>query len=107
MSVLTLKGLGSNLGQAEAFQELVEVFLASYFSRMDRAIAERVPVNAALIFLKRACKRFRWQNEPNWQDSIRLQVQSGVECLALQESHRPPRDLPSLIELCGSCPPAT
>lgn len=106
MGVLTLKGMGARLDAEERFRRLLEVFLASYFARMDRSIAERVPLWAALIFLKRACKRFRFQSEPGWEDDVRQQIRLGEQSLMWMERQRVPRDLSAALELCESCPAA-
>ena len=88
----------------ERFEGLLQAFLERYFSRMDRSIAERVPLHAALIFLKRACKRFRYQNDPAWEDAIRLQLRLAEECLTSWE-RRPP-DPSAALEWCEGCPAA-
>ena len=106
MVVLTLKGMGAKLGSEQHCQRLVEHFLTSYFSRANLSLAERVPLQAALIFLKRACKRFYFQNEPEWQDDLRRQARLGEICLDRLERSRPPRDLSAALELCASCPAA-
>lgn len=106
MVVVTLKGMGARQGSARPFQELAEHFLAAYFSRANLSLAERVPLHAALIFLKRACKRFHFQNEPEWQDDLRLQLALGEECLDRLERSRRPRDRRAGLELCASCPAA-
>src|SRR6185503_15728215 len=106
MVVLTMKGMGVRLRREGRFRVLLAEFLVSYFARMDLSIAERVPIQAALIFLRRACKRFRYQNDLAWEDAIRLQVRRGEECLAALAGRRAPRDPAEVVELCERCPPA-
>ena len=38
-------------------------------------------MHMALIHLNRACKRFRWQDEPGWPDTVRRQILEGVTCM--------------------------
>lgn len=107
MVVVRLKGMGTRLRTVEAHRQLLSVFLETYFSRMDCSIADRVPLNAALIFLKRACKRFCFQDEPGWPAEVRNQVGQATDCLLDHESLRPGRDLTAVLERCASCPGAT
>lgn len=83
---------------------LREAFLSAYFGRMDFAITERVPLQAALIYLKRACKRFRWRDEPGWEDAVRGQVARAEECLGWHKGLRPPRSLAEILDLGERCP---
>lgn len=104
MAVLTVKGLGIDLGSELESDLLLHAFLSSYFSRMDAAIARRVPIHAALIFVKRACKRFRLRNGSAWQEQISEQIRRGEQCLALHEAGPRSADLTAAIELCAACP---
>jgi tRNA A-37 threonylcarbamoyl transferase component Bud32 len=106
MVVLTMKRMGVRLASEGRFRVLLEAFLVSYFARMDLAIAERVPLHAALIFLQRACKRFRYQNDPAWENDIHLQIRRGEECLDWLAGRRAPHDVAEALELCMGCPTA-
>jgi Ser/Thr protein kinase RdoA (MazF antagonist) len=105
MVLITLKGTLERTPEGtERVAALGEAFLARYFARMDPAIAARVPVNAALVFLKRACKRFRWQDEPGWEADVRLQIRRAEECLEWGESGVEPRPLEDLRAIGARCP---
>ena len=106
MVVVRLNGLGTKRGAAKPYRELLKVFLETYFASMDGSIADRVPLNAALIFLKRACKRFCYKDEAGWLSEVRFQVRQAMDCLAVHESLRPRRDLSEALEHCTGCPGA-
>ena len=53
-------------GNPDYLRSLRDAFVASYFADTGDGLADRVPVQEALIHLKRACKRFRWQDETDW-----------------------------------------
>lgn len=57
-------------------------FLEAYAGRGEAGAVARIPIHAALIHLKRACKRFRWQDQPNWRESVRREVREGLGWLA-------------------------
>jgi len=106
MVVVRLNGLGTKRDAAEPYRELLKVFLETYFASMDSSIADRVPLNAALIFLKRACKRFCYKDEDGWLSLVRFQVRKAMECLAVHESQRAKRALSDALEQCTACPGA-
>jgi hypothetical protein len=62
----------------------------------------------ALIHLKRACKRFRWQDEPGWPDIVRRQIDEGAACMeAAVRLVTVPRSIGAVAGLAGiydSCP---
>ena len=106
MVVVRLNGLGTKRGAAGPYRELLKVFLETYFASMDGSIADRVPLHAALIFLKRACKRFCYKDEAGWLSEVRFQVRQAMDCLAVHESLRPRRGLSEALEHCTGCPGA-
>jgi aminoglycoside phosphotransferase (APT) family kinase protein len=61
---------------------LRDAFLGAYSRRGDASALARIPVHAALIHLKRACKRFRWRDEPGWPESVRREVREGSAWIA-------------------------
>ena len=107
MAVVKLRGLVTRRGADGPYRELLEAFLESYLASMDDEIAQRVPINAALIFLKRACKRFHYRDEPDWPAAIHHQISRAEECLAVHESRRQGRGLSAALENCLRCPGAT
>ena len=54
----------------------MEILKARRMKRED--FLERVPLQRALIDLKRACKRFRWQDQPDWEGAVRRLVHQAV-----------------------------
>ena len=56
--------------------------LGSYAARGgDPNAAARVAVQTALIHLKRACKRLRYQDEPGWAEQVLREVREGAKRL--------------------------
>ncbi|HET6202851.1 MAG TPA: aminoglycoside phosphotransferase family protein [Planctomycetota bacterium] len=106
MAVLTLRLLERGRARAGALRSILAAFLDAYFVRMDLEIASRLPVNLALILLKRACKRFRWQDERGWEDTVRLQVRRGLDCARIQGERTRLRGLDDVLSLCERCPVA-
>jgi aminoglycoside phosphotransferase (APT) family kinase protein len=84
-------------------RSLRDAFASAYFARMGWAIAGRLAVNEALIHLKRACKRFRWQDEDGWQDTVRLQIGQALACLEAMRHVAKPSNLRELVELDERC----
>ncbi len=61
--------------------ELGGSFVDAYREAGCREALDRIPVQTALIRLKRACKRFRWQDEPDWEEGVRREVGAGTAAL--------------------------
>jgi phosphotransferase family enzyme len=72
--LVSLKGTAGSHPEIKA---LTEAFLAEYFSRVDRAIAARVPLYEALSHLRRACKCLRFHEE-GWERAVARMVEAGV-----------------------------
>ena len=81
MVFVMLKHLEKKMDDAAYIRSLRDAFIEAYFSQGGFDVAERVPLHAALIHLKRACKRFRYQDEPGWQDTICRQIGEGAACM--------------------------
>lgn len=64
--------------------QLIEIFLQEYFSRMDESIARRIPLYEALTHLRRAAKLLRYQKE-GWRRKVRRMIQQGVERMQQME----------------------
>jgi len=67
-------------------------------------VARRVPLHEALIHLKRACKRFRWQDEPGWPETIPLQIRQSVTCVQAMQQSQAPQSLADVVDLYERCP---
>lgn len=104
MVFVALKQLEKQTKQSAYIRALRDVFVSAYFSLMDWQVARRVPLHEALIHLKRACKRFRWQDEPGWSDTIRLQIRQSVTCLEAMQHSKAPQSLPEVVDLYERCP---
>ena len=57
------------------------------------------------MLLKRACKRFRWQDEPGWEGMVREQVLCGAALAGLQAQLSPPGSLADVLGLYRRLPP--
>lgn len=75
--LVLLKGKSNKWGNVPL---LIDAFLDEYFSVMDSSIAKRIPLYEALTYLRRACKKLRFQ-EPNWQADVEKQIALGVACI--------------------------
>lgn len=104
MVFVALKQLEEKTQQAAYIRALRDAFVPAYFSVMDWDIARRVPLHEALIHLKRACKRFRWQDEPGWPETIRRQIRQSVTCLEAMPYSKAPQSLPEVVDLYERCP---
>jgi aminoglycoside phosphotransferase (APT) family kinase protein len=104
MVFFTLKQLGLGLDDAAYVRFLRDAFAAAYFTRMGWQIAGRVAVQEALIHLKRACKRFRWQDEPGWQETIPVQVGHALACVEAMRQVAEPSSVDDVTEIYERCP---
>jgi aminoglycoside phosphotransferase (APT) family kinase protein len=104
MVFVALKQLEEKTQQSDYIRMLRDAFVSVYFALMDWHIARRVPLHEALIHLKRACKRFRWQDESGWPDTIRRQIWQSVNCLEAMQHSKAPQSLPEVVELYERCP---
>ena len=106
MVFLVLKRMEQKDSRAEYIRSLRDAFLSAYFAQMDWPVAQRIPLHEALIHLKRACKRFKWQDQDGWQETVRLQVRQSAQCINVLERAAPPRRLADVVELYDLCPGA-
>jgi aminoglycoside phosphotransferase (APT) family kinase protein len=105
MVFVMLKHLEQRTRDAAYVRSLRDAFLAAYLAETDDEFAARVPLQMALIHLKRACKRFRWQDEPGWPDTIRRQIGEGATCMeAAVRLAAVPRSVREVGEIYDSCP---
>jgi phosphotransferase family enzyme len=106
MVFLVFKRMEQKDSRAEYIRSLRDAFLSAYFAQMDWPVAQRIPLHEALIHLKRACKRFKWQDEDGWQETVRIQVRQSAACVNVLERAAPPRRLADIVELYDLCPGA-
>jgi hypothetical protein len=99
-----LKHLEQKTGDAAYIRLLRDAFIEAYFSNDSFGVAERVPLHVAMIHLKRACKRFRYQDEPGWPDTVRRQIEQGAACIDTLESAAMPRSVSEVAALVDRCP---
>jgi Ser/Thr protein kinase RdoA (MazF antagonist) len=104
MVFVSLKQLEEKTKQSVYTQRLRDAFVGTYFSLMDWQVARRVPLHEALIHLKRACKRFRWQDEPGWRETIPLQIRQSATCLQALQHHQIPANFADVVALYERCP---
>jgi hypothetical protein len=97
-----LKHLDLKLQEPSYINSLRDVFIRTYFQGGHYAIAARVPMHAALIHLKRACKRFRYQDESGWQETILHQIDEGAMCMDRMGVQ--PQSTAEIAELYDECP---
>ncbi len=105
MVFVMLKHLEQRTGDVSYIRSLRDAFLAAYLAETDEKIPARVPLHMALIHLKRACKRFRWQDEPDWPGTVRRQIAEGAACM--EAAVRPvavPRSVTEVARIYDSCP---
>jgi aminoglycoside phosphotransferase (APT) family kinase protein len=103
MVFVMLKHLQRKIDDAAYIRSLRDAFIGAYFAQQSYDIAERVPLHAALIHLKRACKRFRYQDEPGWQDTVRLQIGEAAACMNRMGAIVP-RSAADVAALDDGCP---
>lgn len=104
MVLFALKRLETTPAEARRIAPLRASFLATYFAEVEPRRAARLPLDVALIYLKRACKRFRWQDEDGWQDAVRRQIELAQRCIDWQDAARPSRSVAEVLELAQHCP---
>ncbi|MEM7116342.1 MAG: phosphotransferase [Chloroflexota bacterium] len=75
--LVLLKGKSHKWGNVPL---LINTFLNEYFRVMDPRIAKRIPLYEALTYLRRACKKLRFQ-QPNWQRDVEKLIAKGVRCI--------------------------
>jgi hypothetical protein len=61
-------------------------------------------MHAALIHLKRACKRFRYQDEPGWTETVPRQVLEASACMELMCPPVRTRSVMDVADLYERCP---
>jgi len=89
--------------RAAYIRALRDEFLSAYFAAMDFRGAARIPLHLALILLKQACKRYRWQNEPGWEGEVRRLVGEAVVAMQAMSTPYVPRDLGDVVALYERC----
>jgi len=104
MALFALKQLEEKTADNDYVASLRDAFVAAYFDRVDWSVASRVPVQEALIHLKRACKRFRYQDEDGWEDTVRKQIGQAVACLDAGRDIGQPRSVAEVATLYRRCP---
>lgn len=104
MVFVMLKHLEHELDDPEYIRTLRDGFIETYFSQNGCAVAERVPLHVALIHLKRACKRFRYQDEPGWPETIRRQIEEGAACIDQMGAMAAPLNASDVADLYARCP---
>jgi len=108
MVFVMLKRLEQTIGDAAYVRSLRDAFFECYFADLPGLRpAARVPLHMALIHLKRACKRFRWQDEPGWRDTIRRQINEGVACMEIMRFEAVPHSVSDVADLYSRCPATT
>jgi aminoglycoside phosphotransferase (APT) family kinase protein len=104
MLFVMLKHLEQRTHDGAYVRSLRDGFLAAYFGDTDCRLAGRVPLHMALIHLKRACKRFRWQDEPGWRETIQHQINEGVECMEAMHPMPVPQCVSEVAAIYERCP---
>jgi len=104
MVFVMLKQLEQKMHAEAYIRSLRDAFIDQYFSGGGYDVAGRVPMHVALIHLKRACKRFRYQDEDGWRDTIRRQIGEGAACMEQMEATPVPRSAWDVAALYDECP---
>jgi aminoglycoside phosphotransferase (APT) family kinase protein len=104
MVFLVFKRLQHGAGEADYIRSLRDAFIAAYFAQTDWRVARRIPLHEALIHLKRACKRFKWQEEAGWEETVRSQVRQAAVCVSVLERAAPPCSLADVVAMYDRCP---
>lgn len=103
MAFVTLKRLEGRPRRRAYVRSLRDAFLSAAFEDGDWGAAGRVPLYEALIHLKRACKRFRFQDEEGWRETVQFQVRQSAACLAVMEQAREVRCLEDVVAIYEGC----
>ena len=104
MVLFMLKQESAKRGTGAYINSLRDVFIDTYFSKMNWEIARRIPLQEAMINLKRACKRYRWQDEDGWQEILPKQVQQAVTCMEAMGKFPALENRADLVEIYEHCP---
>ncbi len=104
MVLFILKQEAAKRKQGAYIATLRDAFTGAYFAEADWKIAERIALQEAMIHLKRACKRFYWQDEEGWEALIPRQIRQAVHCIRMMTAHEPPRSVAALKRLSEQCP---
>ena len=104
MVFVMMKHLDRKMQDAAYIRSLRDAFIDAYFSPANYSVAQRIPLHAALIHLKRACKRFRYQDEPGWHDTVRRQIGEGALCMERMMAATLPRSASDVAALYDECP---
>lgn len=83
MVAVVLRLLEAGARDAASIRALREVFFDAYSGPGAPEVAARIPLQAALIHLKRACKRLHYRDEVDWPAAVEREVRRSVACLAL------------------------
>ncbi len=75
--LVLLKGKSRKWGNTPL---LIDAFLEEYFKLMPDKIALRIPLYESMTYLRRACKKLRFQ-KPGWQQSVHKLIPQGVACI--------------------------
>jgi aminoglycoside phosphotransferase (APT) family kinase protein len=104
MVFVMLKLLERRIRDDRYVRMLRDAFIRSYFCENLFDRATRVPMHMALIHLKRACKRFRWQDEAGWPETVCRQLTDATVCLQAALRLRPPRSVDEIAGIYDRCP---
>jgi len=104
MVLFALRRLETTPEQERRIAPLRASFLSCYYESVAPRAAARVPLDVALIYLKRACKRFRYQDEDGWPDAVRAQIRLAERCLDWLEETRSCDSLADVLALGERCP---
>lgn len=103
--VLVMLGLLAPPDPSGCTHPLGTAFLEHYFARVDPERARALPIQAALVLLKRACKRFRYRDEPGWEATVLRQIRCATAFAELQTELPRPRVLADVLALYPRLPP--
>jgi hypothetical protein len=104
MVFVMMKHLEKRMQDGAYITLLRDAFIDAYFCPATYNVAQRIPLHAALIHLKRACKRFRYQDEPGWPETVRRQVEEAALCMERMDAGVLPRSTSDVAALYDECP---
>jgi aminoglycoside phosphotransferase (APT) family kinase protein len=105
MVFVMLKHLEHRTDDAGYVRTLLNAFVAGYFSDGTYKRAAQVPMQMALIQLKRACKRFRWQDQAGWPDAVARQIADSVSCMNVaMQLPGVPQSIDEIAGIYDRCP---